>query len=62
MEEFLIEDLTAVLASHGQEDVSSNKLMDNFALGGDTLEDNVLSISELDHHVTSLPVHIPGLQ
>ena len=61
MEEFLIEDLTTILASHGKKDVSSNKLMDYFALCRDALEDHVFSIPKLDHHVAGLPVHIPGL-
>ena len=35
--------------------------MDHFTLSGHALEDDILLIPQLDHHVSSLPVDIPGL-
>ena len=62
MEELLVQYLVAVFAPHGKEDVASDKFMDDFALGGDALKDNVLLVAQLDHHVSCLPVDVPGLK
>ena len=62
MEEILIEHLAAVFTSHGEKDITTNELMNHFTLCGHALEDDILLISKLDHHVSSLPVDIPGLK
>lgn len=62
VEELFIQNLVAVLAPHGQEDVTTDEFMDNFALRRDALKYNILFIAKLDHHVASLPVDIPGLK
>ena len=61
MEQILIEHLAAVFTSHGEKDITTNELMNHFTLSGHALEDDTLIIPELDHHVPSLPVNIPGL-
>ena len=45
-----------------EKDVASDELVDDLALGGDALEDDVVSAAELDHHVSGLPVHVPRLK
>ena len=62
MEEFLVEDLAAVFASHGEEDVAADEFVDDLALCWNALKNDIFSISELDHHVPGLPVHIPCLE
>ena len=62
MKELLVQYLIAVFAPHREEDVASNKFMENFALCRDTLEDDVLFIAKLNHHVTCLPVDVPSLK
>ena len=62
MEEILIEHLAAVFTSHGEKDITTNELMNHFTLCGHTLEDDILLIPQLDHHVSSLPVDIPSLK
>ena len=61
MEEIFIEHLAAVFTSHGEKDISTYELVNHFALGGHALEDDILLIPQLDHHVPSLPVDIPSL-
>ena len=36
--------------------------MDNFAIGRQALEDDVLAVAELDHHMLCLPIDVPSLQ
>ena len=62
MKELLVQYLIAVFASHREEDVTSDKFMENFTLGRDTLEDDVLLVAKLNHHVTCLPVDVPSLK
>ena len=62
MEEIFIEHLAAVFTPHGEEDVATNELMNHFTLSGHALKDDILLIPQLDHHVSSLPVDIPGLK
>ena len=62
MKELLVQYLIAVFAPHWEEDVTSNKFVENFTLSRDTLEDDVLFIAKLNHHVTCLPVDVPSLQ
>ena len=78
VEELLVELLVALLASHRQEDVAADELVDHLAVrrealrqGGVSwvqdegrsphLEDHVLVVLKLDHHVPCLPVHVPRL-
>lgn len=61
VEECVIEGLVGIFAAHGEKDVAANELMDHLTVGGEALENNVLVIFKLDHHVPSLPVHIPSL-
>ena len=35
--------------------------MDDFAVCGEALKDDIVPAPQLDHHVTRLPVHVPGL-
>ena len=62
MEEIFIEHLAAVFTPHGEEDVATNELVHDLAVGGQAVEDDILVIVQLDHHVLGLPVHIPGLK
>ena len=62
MKELLVQYLIAVFAPHWEEDVTSNELVENFAFRRDTLEDDVLFIAKLNHHVTCLPVDVPSLK
>ena len=62
MKELLVKYLIAVFAPHRKEDVASNKFVKNFAFCRDTLEDDVLVIAKLNHHVTCLPVDVPSLK
>ena len=76
VEELLVELLVALLAPHRQEDVAADELVDHLAVrrealqqGGVSwvqgkcphLEDHVLVVLKLDHHVPRLPVHVPSL-
>merc|ERR1712172_423178 len=61
VEELIVESLISVFASHGEEYVASNELVDDLAVCGEALEDDVLVVFKLDHHVPSLPVHVPSL-
>jgi len=61
VEQLLVELLVGVLAAHAEEDVAADKLVDNLAVSRQALEDNVLIILELDHHVPRLPVNVPSL-
>ena len=62
VEELLVELLIPVLGPHREEDVAANELMHDLAVGGQAVEDDILVIVQLDHHVLGLPVHIPGLK
>jgi len=61
MEKLLVELLIRILASHGEEDVATDKLVDHLTVSRETLEDDVLIILELNHHMSCLPINIPGL-
>lgn len=61
VEELLVELLVALLAPHRQEDVAADELVDHLAVRREALEDHVLVVLELDHHVPRLPVHVPRL-
>ena len=61
MEQIFIEHLAAVFTSHGEKNITPNELVNHFALSGHALEDDILLIPQLDHHVSSLPVDIPSL-
>ena len=76
VEQFLVQSLVRIFVPHAEneqfieeledrtkpeEDVPPDELMDNLTLCRDALEDDVLLAPQLDHHVPSLPVHIPGL-
>lgn len=61
VEQFLVEVLVGLFAAHGEEDVSADELVDDLAIGGEALENDVLIVLELDHHMTRLPVDIPSL-
>ena len=62
VEQFLVEVLVGLFAAHGEEDVSADELVDDLAIGGETLENDVLIILKLDHHMTRLPVDILSLK
>ena len=76
MEQLLVQLLVALLAPHAQEDVATDELVDHLAVGREALEeedearnrrttadleDDILIILKLDHHVSRLPVDVPGL-
>ena len=61
VEELLVKLLVALLAPHGEEDVATDELMDDLAVSREALEDDVLVILKLDHHVPRLPVDVPSL-
>merc|ERR1719204_705102 len=61
VEELLVELLVGLLAPHGQEDVAADELVDHLAVRREALEDHVLVVLKLDHHVPCLPVHVPRL-
>ena len=61
VEELLVKLLVALLAPHGEEDVAADELVDDLAVSREALEDDVLVVLKLDHHVTRLPVDIPSL-
>ena len=62
MKKLLVELLISVLGPHREEDVAADELVHHFALGGEGLENDIFSISQLDHHVLRLPVYVPCLQ
>lgn len=62
MEHFLVQLLICVLAPHGEEDVSADELMHHLAVGRQAVEDDILVVVELNHHVLCLPVDVPGLK
>ena len=62
VKQILIQNLITVFASHWEKYVASNKFMDNFTLCWDTLENHIFFIAKLNHHVSSLPIDIPGLR
>lgn len=61
VEKLLIEVLVGFLASHGQEDVAADELVNNFAVRRETLENNVFIVLKLYHHVPRFPVDVPSL-
>jgi len=61
MKEFFVKYLTRVFGTKGKENVSANEFMDNFAVGRETTEANILII-QLNHHHLDFPVHVPCLQ
>lgn len=61
VEQFLVQLLVGVLGPHGQEDVASDELVEDLAVGGQAREDDA-SLLELDHHVLYLPVYVPSLE
>ena len=62
VEHLLVELLVRLLAPHREEDVAADELMHDLAVGGQAVEDDILVIVQLDHHVLGLPVHIPCLK
>ena len=62
VEHLLVELLVGFLAAHGEEDVTTDELVHNFAVGREAVEDDVLVVVKLDHHVLGFPIHIPCLQ
>jgi hypothetical protein len=61
MEKFLIQRLTRLLWPEWEEDVPTNKLMNDFTVSWETAKTNVL-IVELNHHHLHFPIHVPGLK
>ena len=61
MEEFFVERLIRVFAPHGEEDVAADELVHDFALGRESLENDLFIIAQLDHHVFRLPIDVPRL-
>lgn len=61
MEELLVKLLVRILAPHGEKDVATDKLVDHFAVSREALEDDVLIILELNHHMSGFPINIPSL-
>ena len=59
MKHFLVELLIGVFTPHGQEDVTADELVHDFAVGGQTVEDDLFVVVELHHHVLRLPVDVP---
>ncbi len=62
VEHLLVERLVRLLAPHREEDVPTNELVHHLAVRGQAVENDVVLVVELDHHVLRLPVHIPGLK
>ena len=62
MEHFFVEALICFFAPHAQEDVATDELVDDLAVGRETVEDDILVVIKLDHHVLCLPVDIPSLK
>ena len=62
MEHVFIERLIGVFAPHRKENVSPDKLMDDFAVGRETIENDTSVIIELDHHMFRLPIDVPCLK
>lgn len=61
MEELLVKLLIAFFTSHGEENVSTDELVDDLTIRGQTLKDDILIILKLYHHMSGLPVNIPSL-
>ena len=62
MEHFLVKVLIGFFASHAEENVASYELMNDFAVGRQAVENDILVIVKLDHHVLGFPVDVPRLQ
>ena len=61
VEQLLVQLLVGLLAAHAEKDVAADKLVDDLAVGREALEDDVLVVLKLDHHVPRLPVDVPCL-
>ena len=59
VEELFVQRLTGLLGSHAQKYISSDELVNDLAVGRQTLELHVL-VLELHLHLFDLPVHVPG--
>ena len=62
VEHFFVEALISFFAPHAQEDVATDELVDDLAVGRETVEDDILVVIKLDHHVFCLPIDIPSLK
>ena len=51
VEQLLVEVLVGLFAAHGEEDVSADELVDDLAIGGEALENDVLAVSKLEHNI-----------
>ena len=61
VEELAVQALVGLSGSQLEEGVAADKLVHHLAVAGETREDDRLLL-ELNHHVTHLPVDVPGLQ
>ena len=62
MEEFFVQGLIGILAPHGEENVPTNELVDDFAIRGEAIENDALVIVERCHHVLGFPINVPCLK
>ena len=62
MKKLLVELLISVLGPHREENVAADEFMHHLALSRESLEYDIFSITQLDHHVLCLPVYVPCLK
>jgi len=62
VEQFFVQGLIGILASHGEENISSNELVDDFAIRGEAIENDTLVVIERCHHVLGFPINVPCLK